>query len=108
MKVNTTMEKELLLKELENKNIDFASFIFGIEEDVEKSILKYVNTCGGIATTSEIINHIVYENEICGKRRVYRLLESLVSHKFLDKVAQTTNINKYKKTMVYYSINLEE
>lgn len=110
MIAETERDKKRLLEGLEgDKFTDFNAFFWGIESDVERSIMKFIATnCKGIATTAQLLNDIVYYKNICTAGRLYRILDSLVSHNYLYKVEQSFSYGGYSTKTIYYILRRDE
>jgi hypothetical protein len=107
LEIKSKEDKLKLLRDLNSGNPDFKAFMWGLDDDVEKSIIKFINSSGGIVTVSELINNIVYNNAWCSKNRLINRLESLVSHQYLWKVAKKISYNSYSKDVVCYVLRIE-
>ena len=59
--------------------------MFGIEDALERTILRYVYQNGNCVNTSQLILYIVYKNSFCTEQRLWKRLWSLESFGYLKK-----------------------
>ena len=99
--------KPMVLEKTEIKNLDktrvkdeVLAFMLGVDNSIEREILRYINRCGGTSNFNQIEKYIIFDNAYCTRSTLYKRLHSLVVFKFLKK-------DEYKGT-VFYEICREE
>jgi hypothetical protein len=107
LEIKSSKDKVNFILELDKGNLDFRSFMFSLDDDVEKSIIKFINSEGGIVTSSELINNMVFNNAWCSRNRLFNRLESLISHNYLYKVSKNIKHGIYNKNIVCYVLRLD-
>jgi Fe2+ or Zn2+ uptake regulation protein len=79
---------------------ELLAFMLGVDNSIEREILRYINKCGGVANYNQIYVFIVLDNFYCTRGTLYKRLNSLVVFKFLKR-------DEYKGT-VFYEICRDE
>ena len=84
------------LKELEKNKIkdEILAFMLGVDNSIEREILRYINRCGGTSNFNQIEKYIITDNGYCTRSTLYKRLNSLVVFKFLKR-------DEYKGTTFY-------
>ena len=104
MKIDDQNKKDKLIADLESKNYDARAFLLGLDDDVEKAILKFIYHNGGIVTIPDLLIKFVYTDTICTKNRLMARIDSLITHDYLVKRINTVCIGKYNKDQVVYGV----
>jgi hypothetical protein len=79
------------------------AFMFGVEDALDRTILRYVYKSGNKFKTvskQQIINYVVNQNAYCTSGRLHMRLESLVKFGFL--------LKEEYKGVILFTANLED
>ncbi len=76
---------------IEDKTDYFLAFFLGMDNDIDKVILKYVYKNRNIVSYAQLENYIVYKQDLCSGHRLSMRLKSLIDYKFLRKFDKHNN-----------------
>lgn len=108
MELITPQDKQKLIAELEKKDFTFKAYMFGLDDDIEKAIIHYINKEGGITIYQNLLIKFVYKDTIVSKNRLQKRLESLTKNNYLNKKEEETTIQNKKITNIFYTIKNDE
>jgi hypothetical protein len=63
----------------------FLVFMFGVDDALEREILRYVFESHRVVNWNQLVIKFVYQNQVCSVRRLHNRLDSLVSFGYLSK-----------------------